>query len=215
MRQSAIQARRILNLQSIATLSTVFPGAAAFESRPSDVGGSAVGLMEYYASCSPHVHNPTLLAVSIASTFKNSAAGSNVTFSLRYHPPSNRPWSADPFAYSPANLPRFSLIGHVEPFAAAELAQYNVSECFLGAHPDAEVWKPGNDIHTSWWGRLIVDEIYFFGGFGDRAWIGWIPVETWRSISAEEVEGCKLAGEDGAYGSGNCVGAPATWMTGQ
>ena len=88
--ESAILARRILNLSSIATLSTVFPSTFSTEHEfstlqqpPSDLGGAPVGLMDYYASCSPQTHSPTILAISIATTFRNERAGSNVTLSLR------------------------------------------------------------------------------------------------------------------------------------
>ena len=42
----------------------------------------------------------------------------------------------------------------------------------------------------------MVEEVYWFGGFGDRAYIGWIPVEEWRGVTTEEVERCRLVGEE-------------------
>ena len=99
------------------------------------------------------------------------------------------------YTYSPANLPRFSLVGHIEAISAQELKDHNVSACYLEKHEDAVLWTPGNDIHTSWWGRLVVEEVYFFGGFGDRAYIGWIPVDEWRGVTEKEVNECRLVGE--------------------
>ena len=72
-----------------------------------------------------------------------------------------------------------------------------VRDCFIGAHPEASIWEPGRDIHESWWGRLVVKEVYFFGGFGDRARIGWLPVEIWRGITESEVQGYRMIGEKG------------------
>jgi len=195
--ESAVQARRILNLSSIATLSTVFPTTSSRENRPETLSGVPIGLTDYFASCGPSPYNPTILAVSIATWVKNAAAGSNVTLSLRYHPPADHPPSDDIYLYSPANLPRFSLIGHLERIEEREVESWNVSGCFAERHPDARAWFPGNDIHESWWGRLVVDEVYWFGGFGDRAYIGWIPVEEWRGVTAREVEECRLVGEKG------------------
>jgi hypothetical protein len=44
--ESAVQARRILQLESIGTLSTVFPSTPhSLERRPEDVGGAPIGLM--------------------------------------------------------------------------------------------------------------------------------------------------------------------------
>ena len=195
--ESAIQARRILNRSSIATFSTVFPSTAStFENRPSDVGGAPMALTDYYASCGPQPYNPTILAVSIATTLKNARAGSNVTLSLRYEPPADHPPSDDPYLYSPANLPRFSLIGHIQPLSVSEVTDNNIKACFLKTHPDAQIWSPGNDIHESWWGKLVVEEFYWFGGFGDRAYIGWIPIEEWRGVTEEEVANARLVGEE-------------------
>ncbi|KAL8832066.1 MAG: hypothetical protein Q9170_005033 [Blastenia crenularia] len=198
--ESAVQARRILNLSSIATLSTVFPNnqeISPFENRPSDLAGAPIGLIDYYASCDPTPHEPTILAISIATSFKNARAGSNVTLSLRYHPPVNHPPSDDIYTYSPANLPRFSLVGHVEPIATTEVRKHHTDQCFFDSHPDAVAWRPGNAIHESWWARLVVEQVYWIGGFGDRAYIGWIPVEEWRAVTQEEVENARLVGEQG------------------
>ena len=169
--ESAVQARRILNLSSIATISTVFPDnghPSSLEDRPGGLGGVPIGLMEYYASCDPVPYEPTILAVSIATSIKNWRAGSQVSLSLRYHPPADHPPGEDMYTYSPANLPRFSLIGHIEPIPRSIVRKHGIATCFLDRHPDAEIWTPGNDIHESWWGKLVVEQIYWFGGFGDR-----------------------------------------------
>ena len=163
------------------------------------MGGSPIGLTDYYAACPPYQSDPIILAVSIATSIKNAAAGSKVTLSLRYHapPPSIRPPAKDPYTYSAANLPRFSLIGHIEAFSSAEVEAHNVSGCYLETHPDAKLWTPGNDIHESYWARLVVEEVYWFGGFGDRSYIGWIPEGVWRNVSMNEVESVRLPGEEG------------------
>ena len=87
-------------------------------------------------------------------------------------------------------------MGYVERIPDEEIARENISECFLERHEDARLWAPGNDIHESWWGRLVVQEVFFFGGFGDRARIGWLPVEEWQGVTMEEVEGYRLVGEE-------------------
>ena len=188
--ESAVQARRILQISNIGTISTVFPssdpsssfhsagGVSTQEQRPSDVRAAPIGLMEYYALCGPSLTDPTLLGVSIATTMKNAAAGSNATLSLRYHPPANAPPVDDPWTYLPANLPRFALVGNIERLPDEEVKSNSIKECFLKTHPEAHIWAPGNDIHESWWGRLVVKEVYFFGGFGDRARIGGCSVRS-------------------------------------
>lgn len=146
--------------------------------------------MDYYADCEPATGNPTLLAISIATSFKNAAAGSNITLSARWHPP-----DAHKRFYSTAALPRFSLIGHIEKISSSDADQLGLAVCFVRSHPDAAAWLPGNPIHRSEWARLVVDEIYWVGGFGDRAYIGWIPVEEWRSVTQDEIDQIRLPGE--------------------
>ncbi|KAF2655291.1 hypothetical protein K491DRAFT_758353 [Lophiostoma macrostomum CBS 122681] len=194
--ESAIQARRILHLENIGTLSTIFPASShsssidVSENRPSDVGGAPIGLMDYFADCEADSGNPTILAIKIATSFKNTAAGSNITLSLRWHPPypSHRPYSA-------AAIPRFSLIGYLEDISPTEILTHAIPPCFVKSHPDAAAWLPGNRIHESSFVRLVVQEVYWIGGFGDRAYIGWIPVETWKNVTGEEIEACRLPGE--------------------
>ncbi len=206
MHESAVQARRILNLSSLATFSSIFPStddirSSPWEHRPDGVGSMAVGLMEYYAGCDPTPADPIILAVSISTLIKNARAGSNVTMSLRYHPPPDHPPSNDIYTYAPANLPRFSLIGHIEQLTEQEVRDDHIKSCFLKRHPEAEIWTPGNAIHESWWGRLVVEQIYWFGGFGDRAYIGWIPPDVYRAVTEAEVEKARLVGEEGWTGN--------------
>lgn len=201
--ESAVQARRILHLSSIATLSTVFPsshapspnGLSALENRPIGLGGMPVGLMDYYADCEPGSGNPTILAIGIATSFKNVDAGSNITLSLRWHPPPHHRPSPDPYKFSPANLPRFSLVGHLETISARTVKDQEIAKCFTKKHADAEAWLPGNKIHESYWVRLIVEDVYWIGGFGDRAYIGWIPVDEWRNVTVRELQEIRLPGE--------------------
>ena len=185
-------ARRMLRKESIGTLSTIFPdpsSSSTFENRPADVGGKPLGIMEYFADCEPATGNPTILAVTIASSFRNVAAGSNITLSLRWHPPHRKHYSA-------AALPRFSLVGTIERLTDEEISVSSIKSCFTGYHPDSVIWMPGNDIHESHWVRLVVKEVYWFGGFGDRAYIGWIPLETWQNVTEDEIKKSRLPGED-------------------
>ncbi len=203
--ESAVQARRILSLSSIATLSTVFPSQhhspssddlSAMENRPSGVQSLPIGLMDYYADCEPATGNPTILAIGIATSFKNADAGSNISLALRWHAPSQRRPSRDPYKFSPANLPRFSLLGHLETIGPRVVEDEAIAKCFTRHHPDAKAWLPGNSIHESYWVRLVVEEVYWIGGFGDRAYIGWIPVEEWRNVTSKEIDHMRLPGEE-------------------
>ena len=195
--ESTLQARRILHLSKIATIASVFPSLASQEDRPKDVAGAPIGQMEYFASCGPQIYNPTLIGVTITTTMKNAAAGSNVSLSLRYHVPSDAPPMDDPWAYLPANLPRIALIGYIERLDDEVVEKHGIRDCFVETHPEATIWEPGTDIHESWWGRMVVNEVYFFGGFGDRARITWLPIEIWRNVTQSEVESYRMIGENG------------------
>ena len=211
-------ARRILRLSSIGTLVTSFPDGqsstdddgdpAALENRPQAVENNPIGLMEYYADCEPDTGNPTLLAINIATPFKNYIAGSNISLSVRWWPKASNIYSTTsspffpsndndiPTPHTPAALPRFSLHGHLEHGSATDLARSLIPACFLKTHPDSVLWQPGNDIsHESEYMRFVVEYVYWFGGFGDRARIGWLPLEDWRGATEDEIEGCRLPGE--------------------
>ncbi|KAI9771260.1 MAG: hypothetical protein M1840_002230 [Geoglossum simile] len=178
---SAKLARRLLRLAKTGTLSTVF---AAESGR----GGRAIGLPDYVAACDPvDASNPTLLALPIATSFRNGLArGANVSLALKW----GEPWSAE--------MPRLALMGYLEEVGAALPAEVvgRVQACFLESHPDARRWVPGNRVHRSFWVRLVVREVFWIGGFGDRAFIGWIPVKEWRGITRKEIEEVRLPGEE-------------------
>ena len=214
VRESAAMARKILHLTTLGTLVTRFPESISSndiemqDSRPSDVAGDGVGLMEYYADCDPHSGNPIMLAIDIATPFRNYKQGSNISLSVRWWPERKKTyslwssWSAEeeeeiPTPHTPAALPRFSLHGHLEDVTPENRADYDrIQKCFLRSHPDSKYWQPGNEVsHQSHYVQLVVEHIFWFGGFGDRARIEWLPVEEWRNISMKEAFEAKLPGE--------------------
>ncbi|KKA28033.1 hypothetical protein TD95_005234 [Thielaviopsis punctulata] len=220
--ESAVMGRRILGLAKLGDLATIFPSSssatddASTAAAPAEVAGMPITMMDYLADCES-IGNPTLLALSIGTTFRNAAAGSNVTLSLRWIPPyapakrmsflsSLASWfvsgssAADPappdtVPYSAANLPRVSLMGYIEPITPGETNHADLVKCFVNTHPDAKYWLPGNPIHHASWARLVVTQIYWVGGFGDRAYIGWIPVEDWNKVTQAEWQKIRLPGE--------------------
>ncbi|KAI9737913.1 MAG: hypothetical protein M1834_009283 [Cirrosporium novae-zelandiae] len=183
--ESAILARRILSLTRHGTFSTVFPSGDD-PNRPADVASLPIGLPDYIADCEG-TGNPTILGMPIGTSFKNANAGSNFTLSLAWLPPHHEPFSR-------VALPRFALIGYLEDIPSSQ----NVKPCYLLAHPDARAWTPGNPIHESLWMRLVVREIYWIGGFGNMAYIGWIPLEEWTGVRAKEIEEARLPFEEEA-----------------
>ena len=179
-------ALRILRLENIGTLSSVFTEKGMNQRTPQNVLGSSIALMDYFADCESS-GNPTLIEFPISYTFRNAETGSNLTLSVRWTPPSKR--------YIPAALPRFALIGKLERMSKEDVDEIDPVSCYGKLHPEARLWMPGNDIHESHWARLVIEEIYWFGGFGDRSYIGWIPKDVWLSVKEEEIEECRLPGE--------------------
>ncbi|KAK8917424.1 hypothetical protein MANI_017007 [Metarhizium anisopliae] len=221
--ESAVMGRRVLALTKLGTLSTVFQQTSTHEIRPGGMEGQPIGLMDYVADCEDE-GNPTILAIKIGTSFKNVRAGSNITLSMRWTPPyppakrlsllsrlaawvpflprhcphdSEREHTElpDTVPYSAANLPRFSLFGYLEEIETDGNKAHELAACYTAKHRDAKYWLPGNPIHTSEWMRLIVTHVYWIGGFGDRAYIGWIPVEEWKRVTKEDWQAIELPGE--------------------
>ena len=176
-----------------------------------------VGLMDYVADCEDE-GNPTILAIKIATSFRNVEMGSGISLSMRWMPPYppskrislvSRLWNVfsaqetpEPVSYSAANLPRFSLLGHLEKInvtPTSEMSEDQLATCFTKKHPDSKYRLPGNRIHDSEWTRIVVEKVYWIGGFGDRAYIGWIPVDDWRDVEREEWEDVRLPGEESGW----------------
>ncbi|KAI1391972.1 pyridoxamine 5'-phosphate oxidase-domain-containing protein [Hypoxylon trugodes] len=205
--ESAVLARRILALTPLGTLATVFPDSSRAR-QPDGLGGMPLGLLEYVADCEED-GDPTFLAINIETTFRNVQGGSNISLAQQWtppYPPDKRIKSTffdwlfgrndepkEKVPYSAVNLPRYSLLGYIEKIDPASTKA--LSSCFVNTHPDAKYWLPGNKIHESEFVRLVVTQIYWIGGFGDRAYIGWIPVDEWKNVTRKEWESVRLPGE--------------------
>lgn len=229
--ESAVMGRRILGLQKLVTISTVYPNKTenGLVDVPDDEpAGVPIGLMDYVADCEDR-GDPTLLAVEVGTSFKNARAGSNVTLSMRWMPPypPDKPASLysrlaayvpflrsesayktvadtpDVVPYSAAALPRFAMIGYLETIDADDAEARRLAACYTDKHPDAKNWLPGNEIHTSEWARLVVNKVYWIGGFGNRAYIGWIPMDQWQSVTREQWESVRLPGEEKHWKEGS------------
>lgn len=104
-------------------------------------------------------------------------------------------------SYSAANLPRFNLLGYVEKIPNSDDRSdpsgvgAKLAACYTAAHPDARHWLPGNRIHEAHFVKFVVTHVYWVGGFGDRAYIGWIPAEEWKNVTREEWQDVRLPGE--------------------
>lgn len=223
-RESAVMGRRILGLGKLATFSTVFPATSSgdhgVENQPiglvdyvadcEDVGNPTI-LELKIGTTFRNVQAGSNITVSMSwvppypPAKRIGVVQTAVRSILRFfgHPSTSGevpPNSADPsipdtVPYSADNLARFALFGYLEDFNADDAKKEELKKCYIAKHPDSKYWMPGNHIHTSDWTRMVVTKVYWIGGFGDRAYIGWIPVEEWNSVTEEEWKAIKLPGE--------------------
>lgn len=184
--EAARVARTLVHRESLTTLVTV--------------GKNNVpeGYVEYYADCGSD-GNPVMLNVHIGTGFRNIAAGSDATLSVRVgdHPvtENTNPWYPGGIVKSTAGSPRVSLRGKFEDLNKDEIEA--VEACFLKRHPDAKWWLPGNDVHATHWVKFNVDSLHMVGGFGDRAFIGEISGDVYRDAKLlKHGEGSNLSEEE-------------------
>jgi hypothetical protein len=199
---STLLARRLLALSPTGVLSTIFPPSNKssstelhpLSSPPSSVASTPIALPDYLADCED-TGNPTLLALSVSTSTRNAVAGSNVSLSISWWDTYSRLTHRDP--WSAANLPRASLIGYLEEMSEKDIKSKNIVACYAGVHRDSRLWLPGDSraAHQGVWMRLIVQEVYWIGGFGDRNYIGWFDPEEWRDIRRKDWGEVRLPGE--------------------
>lgn len=65
-----------------------------------------------------------------------------------------------------------------------------VRDCYLERHRDAEWWLPDDPDapHTAYWARFDPHSVYFVGGFGDKHYIGAIPLHLYQQLPSSEIE---------------------------
>ncbi|KPI41601.1 uncharacterized protein AB675_9232 [Cyphellophora attinorum] len=233
--ESTLLARRLLALSSTGYLSTSFPSAQnlsadpAYRWTPSEVAGAAIGLPEYFAACNGGSESeedggdPVMIRLRISTTGKNSRNGGNVSLGVDWwsqeHLRERRgSQSFDAMGWidrSPSSLPRMALLGYLEVLDDEEVEKQKVVQCFERRHADAKHWRPGSErgAHTGEWVRLRVKAVYWVGGFGGRAWIGWLDVEgEWDRVKREGWENVRLPGEEGWEKMPWFEGGQEAWM---
>ena len=194
---STLMARRLLAFSTIGTVSTVFPPILPADSRiPPAVASMSISLPEYIADCEETLSvsgddnsegNPIFLGLYISTTFRNAAAGSNISLSIDWWNHLNQTAPLYPgFPLSAVGLPRLSLIGYVALLTVPlpKETEAALETCYLAVHPDARAWLPGSPSspHAGFWARMVVTQAYWIGGFGDTQQIGWINMTEWTGI---------------------------------
>ncbi|KAJ5638185.1 hypothetical protein N7490_008064 [Penicillium lividum] len=202
---STLLARRLLAKSPSGVISTIFPTESSSSSTPNTVAGLPIGLREYISDCDAALPknlnptnkeegNPTILALRVATSFKNIGSNSNFSLELDWWDHLDQAGPVYPgLPLSSAALPRVTLFGYLDPLHSESgsgegegegQALGDLEECFLSSHPDAKVWLPGKagSPHSSFWARMVVTHVYWIGGFGDVQQIGWIDLNEWKGI---------------------------------
>ena len=205
---STLLARRLLALSSTGVLTTVFPRniseIPAYGRTPPEVAGISIGLPEYIADCEGE-GNPTVIMLGVSTSTKNVEFGSddgkgrNVSLSISWWEQYAKPQNKGREAWSMADLPRVSLLGYLEEIPGEEVEEMGVEECFVRRHRDSRLWLPGSKFaaHQGKWARVVVQQVYWIGGFGGTNYIGWLDGGEWRGVGEEEWKGVRLRGERG------------------
>ncbi|KAJ3552205.1 hypothetical protein NM688_g4271 [Phlebia brevispora] len=99
----------------------------------------------------------------------------------------SREWFSDTVIHADFQTQaRVSLMGNVTIFQELDSTPERdaIQFCYLSRHPDAHRWVPGpREPHIAYWARFDPHSVYFVGGFGSSHYIGYIPLEMYRSAA--------------------------------
>lgn len=147
--------------------------------------GYPVGQLEYYADCNLDSGELALIRLNISTAYRNiNKEGSLASASIRLGDSTHGGHTP----HSPASKPRAVLKGSFSPVLDEE-QQTAIEKCFLKQHPDAHSWIPGSGLgfHDADWVLFNISEIYYIGGFGNYAYIGDIPLDTYRAVEPKRI----------------------------
>ncbi|OAV96585.1 hypothetical protein PTTG_01019 [Puccinia triticina 1-1 BBBD Race 1] len=174
---AATHARELIHYRSegIGTLISNYP-----DNHPDPfLRGLPIGLQEYFA---PYPNGDLVLLVlpispiygNVLQRKENSTMGLTLAINdeLGTVQRKNAIWAA--------NRRRVSVFGELE-MLEEEAEQKEAKALYEKVHPDSTLWDGHGGPHASFWARLVVRKVYYFGGFGDRAAIGWLDLDFYRA----------------------------------
>ncbi|KDE07942.1 hypothetical protein, variant [Microbotryum lychnidis-dioicae p1A1 Lamole] len=144
-----------------------------------ELRGLPIGLQEYYSIYPGSDGDLLLLVMPISKIFRNALPPNvpNMTMTV-----------ADLYGFGTGNLAagrmRIALFGTLELITDEEESA-KCKKAYLEQHGDARGWAGEKGPHSSVWGRLRVEKVYAFDGFGDVAYIGWVPLEMYREATSK------------------------------
>ncbi|GAA5854651.1 hypothetical protein JCM8547_004924 [Rhodosporidiobolus lusitaniae] len=174
--EAAVHVRELIAYRAYNTgvLMSVFP-----HDSQGPAAGLPFGLQEYYAHYPDSNGDLLLLAMPIAGIYRNA---------LPPNPPNLTMTINDMYGFGDGNLAagrmRVALYGSIERVEGDEELE-KCKNAYLEAHPDSRGWIPPNGPHSAFYARLRINQVYAFDGFGDVAFIGWVPLDLYRSSGAK------------------------------
>ncbi|KAH8918071.1 hypothetical protein BT69DRAFT_1286038 [Atractiella rhizophila] len=178
--EATVRARELVKWRSdgIGTLMSVWPNDYKDES----LANLPIGLQEYFASTDEGDFYLLAMPISNIYSFALHSPGRNITLSIkdeRGEREKGKLWAAA--------RARLVVYGHLEDLGVNTPKAKVAEAAYLAEHPDSKMWLPPGGPHRAFWVKLHVDRVYWFGGFGDVAQIGWLPLDLWKeSVPKEE-----------------------------
>ncbi|KAI5123671.1 hypothetical protein M0805_001700 [Coniferiporia weirii] len=173
VQDAALLARGLVaSSQAIGVMATVFPSNSSLQGEP-------FALQEYYASC--HANGSLSLI-----TMPISRHTQNILHSPT-HSASMTVWSSPPAA----SKARVSLMGNVTFLDSRFAVDSGIRDCYLRQHPDARWWLPDDPdaAHLAYWARFDPHSVFFVGGFGDKHYIGNVPLDLYQNaLSSSDMQ---------------------------
>ncbi|KAH8119248.1 pyridoxamine 5'-phosphate oxidase-domain-containing protein, partial [Phellopilus nigrolimitatus] len=170
IRLVAILARGLVaSSQAIGVMATIFPPN-------SSLSGEPFALQEYYASCYAN-GSLSLITLPISRHTRNimHSPSHSASITVGSSPPT-------------ASRARVSLMGTVTFLDSRFAVEEGIRDCYLERHPDARWWLPDDPdaAHMASWARFDPHSIFFVGGFGDKHYIGDVPLELYQDARPSE-----------------------------
>ncbi|GAA5938646.1 hypothetical protein JCM1841_004372 [Sporobolomyces salmonicolor] len=145
----------------------------------SPIAGLPFGLQEYYAPYPGSNGDVLLLAMPISTIYRNAMPPHKPNLTLTIN---------DMYGFGDGNLAagrmRVALFGTLERVEGDDEIE-QCKQAYLTAHPDARGWIPPHGPHDAFYARMRVHQVYAFNGFGDVAYIGWIPLDLYRESGSK------------------------------
>lgn len=175
--ESGALSRDLVKNSFYGTLSTMQSEAAG----AMNVANYPFGSVADFADEEPSTGRPLLLLSDLERNVINMKTNPKVSLSIDTLPSTVAEFK-NPNLFDEMTHPRTTLLGTMEliPKDSPELQQ--AKDTYLAKHPLAKAWINFSDFNMY---RMIVEDVYVVGGFGNDHYIGYISSEQYLSVSMQ------------------------------